>query len=254
MSSDAHDDNCEVLGLAIETSGDRGSVALGRGDRVLESRALGGPRRHAVEFVPMVAAICRAHAVTPGELGLILVSAGPGSFTGLRIGVTAARMIAMATGARLVGVPTLSAVAVNALEVLPPPRRLVVLLDAKRKHVFAAAFDLTEGRYVPVAEPAEAEPRAFLTAHVLEDATCAVMGEGVPLHRDAVESVIGSARTGPAWTILGESLNAPRAESVYRLGRALAASGVFVDRRAFVPTYIRPPEAEEKWLKRQRSV
>ena len=248
MSGELHEHESERCGLAIETSGHLGCVALGQGDRVLESRTLSGPRRHAVEFMPNVAAICQEHGVKPGDLGVVYVSVGPGSFTGLRIGVTAARTIAMATEARLVGVPTLSVVAANALDATPPPQRVVVLLDAKRKHVYAAAFDLTEERYVPVAEPVEAEPRTFLEAHFLSDASCAVLGEGVPPHREAIES----AAQASGWTILAESLNAPRAETVYKLGRVLAAAGAFVDRRDFVPTYVRPPEAEEKWLKRRQ--
>ena len=252
MSGESQQDIREACGLAIETSGHLGCVALGRGDRVLESRSLTGPRRPAVEFMPTVAAICRDHGVKPGDLGVVYVSKGPGSFTGLRIGVTAARTIAMATEARLVGVPTLSVVAANALGASPPPPRVVVLLDAKRKHVYAAAFDLTEGRYAPVADPVEAEPRAFLEAHYLADASCAVLGEGVPVHREAIEMAAGSVEQESGWKILDESLNAPRAETVYQLGRALAAAGAFVDRRAFVPTYVRPPEAEEKWLKRQQ--
>ena len=104
-----------VYGLAFETSGALGAVALGRGPDVLDVRQFSGPRRHAVEFLPTIDAICRSNAVTASQIERVYVSSGPGSFTGLRIGVTAARMISLANDARIVAVPTLEVIAQNAL-------------------------------------------------------------------------------------------------------------------------------------------
>lgn len=235
---------CVPLTLAIETSGAIGSVALGRGSEVLEVRRLSAPRRHAVEFLPAISSLCKAQGIGPNHLEVIAVSVGPGSFTGLRIGVTAARMIGLATSAKIVPVRTLDVIAQNALDLPAPPKRLAVLLDAKRKRVYASAFDLQEDRYVAVTTPSESDPAEFLAAHAIDDGDQAVLGEGVAYHLSAVE------RSG--WPILQEELNRPRAETVLRLGCASAAADQFVDRRQFVPTYIRPPEAEEKWNEKNK--
>ena len=228
-------------GLAFETSCAVGSVAIGRGAEVLETRTLTRPKAHAVEFLPTVKALCETHHVEPSSIQRVYVSAGPGSFTGLRIGVTAARMIALGVDARVVAVPTLEVIAQNALEIDPPPPRVAVVLDAKRNCVYTAAFVHHDGAYVPTCDAIEADPFAFLSA---QPDDCAVLGEGIAYHRAAIEK---SSRP-----ILPQSLYRPRAETVYRLGFERAERGEFSDRRNLVPTYIRPPEAEDVWERKQR--
>ena len=229
--------------LAFETSSAVGSVAIGHGAELLESRILTRPKAHAVEFLPTVKALCDAHHVEPTCIDRVFVSVGPGSFTGLRIGVTAARMIALGVDARIVAVPTLDVIAQNAVEADPPPSHVVVVLDAKRSRVYTAAFVLQGGAYLATGEAIEADPFEFLSA---QPDDCAVFGEGVLYHRPAIER---SNRR-----ILPESLYRPRAETVYRLGFARAERGEFSDQRALVPTYIRPPEAEEVWERKQSQV
>jgi len=233
-----------VYGLAFETSSALGGVALGRGDEVLEARELTGRRRHAVELLPAVDALCKAHAVDPSSVRRIFVSSGPGSFTGLRIGITAARMIGLASGTSLIAVPTLEVIAQNALEAQMPPNRVVVILDAKRGRVYTAAFVRRNDRYVAVTAPVETDPARFLARQGAQGGSCAVLGEGVLYHRAVVEA--------SGLEILPEAVYPPRAETVYRLGVSRASVGEFTDRRALVPTYVRPPEAEEKWAQREK--
>lgn len=228
--------------LAFETSGDLGSVALGRGDRILATRLLSGSRRHAVEFLPTIAALCRAHSVEPNAVRNIYVSIGPGSFTGLRIGITVARLLAFAQGARIVAVPTLEAIAQNAATLEKPPRRIVVMLDAKRNHVYAATFESHDGAYRPLCAPAEVEPLSYLESN---DRATAIMGKGAILHREALRTA--------GRLILSETLSAPNVETVYRIGLQRARRGLFVEPRKLVPLYVRLPEAEEKWRKRHES-
>ncbi len=227
--------------LAFETSSAVGSVAIGRGAEVLETRTLTRPKAHAVEFLPTIKALCEAHHVEPSSIRRVYVSAGPGSFTGLRIGVTTARMMALGVDARVVAAPTLEVIAQNALEIDPPPPRVAVVLDAKRNHVYTAAFVHRDGAYVPTCDAIEADPLDFLSAQPDDSA---VLGEGVLYHRTAIEK---SSRP-----ILPESLYRPRAETVFRLGWERAERGNFSDTRNLVPTYIRPPEAAEVWARKQR--
>ena len=228
--------------LAFETSGDLGSVALGRGDRILATRLLNGPRRHAVEFLPMVAALCDAHSVEPNAVRNIYLSIGPGSFTGLRIGMTVARLLAFSHGARIAAVPTLEAIAQNAAALDKPPQHVVVMLDAKRKHVYAATFELHDGAYRALCNPTEVEP---LSCRESNDRATAYMGKGATLYREAL-------RAAGEW-ILAETLSAPNVETVYRIGLQRARRGLFVEPRKLVPLYVRLPEAEEKWQKRHES-
>lgn len=227
--------------LAFETSSAIGSVALGRNGELLQAHTFTGSRKHAIEFLPTVADLCARHSVEPSAIRVIVVSSGPGSFTGLRIGITAARMLAMACDASIVSVPSLQVIAQNAATLPEPPERVAVLLDAKRQRVYAAVFSLHEGAYVPATDAAEWEPERFLKA---QDPTCAVMGEGVPYHRRAVEA--------SGLTVLPPSAYAPRAEVVLRMGAARARQRLFEDRHTLIPLYVRPPEAEEKRRQRER--
>lgn len=237
--------------LALETSSAMGEVALGMEHRVIAVHELSAPRRHAAEFIPALASLCREHNVTPAAIEAVFVSAGPGSFTGLRIGVTAARMLNLAGGCTLVPVATLEAIAQNARLPAPQldggrheaPERVVAMLDAKRGHVYAATFILSGDLYKPVAEPVEAEPFAYLRHEIESHGECAAIGEGVRYHETAV--VAAGAN------VLPQALDPPQVRTVYRLGCLRLAEFRTVDRRAFTPIYVRPPEAEEKWLRRQ---
>ncbi len=230
-----------AVSLAFETSSLFGSVALGRGTQLVEARPFSGPRRHAVEFLPTVAELCRTHGVAPADVRCVFVSIGPGSFTGLRIGVTAARAIALASGVRTVAVPTLEVIAQNATDAADPPERVAVLLDAKRRRVYAATFARKQGGYQPEMEPVEADPERFLAD---QGTACAVLGDGVDQHRAVVEA--------SGLRVLPDGLNTPRSQTVFRLGFARAERGQFTEARSLTPTYIRLPEAEERWAEKQQ--
>jgi tRNA threonylcarbamoyladenosine biosynthesis protein TsaB len=225
--------------LSIETSGRIGSVALGRGPDVREARTFSATLRHAVELLPTAAALCRAHRVAPAAIAGVYVSGGPGSFTGLRIGISFARGMALAAGSRLARIPTLEVIAQNALDLPQPPATLAVVLDAKRGNVFAAAFALENGRYVARAEPAERDPGAFFASL---PPRCPVLGEGLAYHGEAVERA--------SLAVLPEGLSRARAEVVYRLGHDRARRGDFDDPASLIPIYVRRPEAEEVWERR----
>ncbi len=228
--------------LAFETSSLHGSIALGRGRTVIATRPFSGPRRHATDFLPTIDATCRESAVSPGEVRRVFVSIGPGSFTGLRIGITAARILGLANGASVVGVPSLEVIAQNAATLEDPPPQVAVILDAKRRRVYAATFELCGNSYKPLAAACETDPAAFLGG---QPADCAVMGQGVLCHREVVEEI--------GLRVLPESLAHPRAEVAYRLGHARAEAGQTTPPRELAPLYIRPPEAEERWEKRHGS-
>jgi len=228
--------------LALETSGRLGSVALGRGDAVLEVAAFSAARRHAVELLPTVQRLCRKQGVRPEQIDEVYVSGGPGSFTGLRIGITFAKTVALDGHARVVRVPTLDAIAQNVLAVDEPPAHLAVVLDAKRGRVYAAAFELVASAapaYRRLTEPMEAVAADFL-AQIPSGG--AVIGEGIAYHHDAVD------RSG--LVVLPEEHHQAQAEVVYRLGRRRAATNQYDNPATLTPIYIRRPEAEEVYERR----
>ncbi len=229
--------------LALETSTAHVGVALGRGETVIEAWSDPKPSRHSTTLWPVAAGLCVKHGVKPAEIGLVFVSSGPGSFTGLRLGVTVARMMAFGGSARLVEVPTFDVVGQNARRAASPPERLAILLDAHRGHVFAATYRLRNGVYVEETAPAEFDPGAYVTDLGASRPVPVFLGEGATLYRTVVESA-GFAR-------LPSELDAPRVETVYRLGFERARRGEFIAPRDLVPRYLRAPDAEDKWARRQ---
>ena len=243
----------EAYVLALETSSLWGSAALGRAGEVLAELNLERPRKHASDLLPVIDRLCRDAGIEPAELREVYVSIGPGSFTGLRVGVTVARMLALAHGARVVAVPTLTVIAQNGLAADDPPDRLVVITDAKRRRVYAATFERqpdgyterqvdghtehqADGRikrqaesYVALTEPTEQDPAQLFAA---QPRPCAILGSGVNEHREAVAS--------SGLRVLPESLFRPHARTVYALGTKLAQQGNYTPARDLIPP-LRPP-------------
>ena len=224
--------------LAIETSSRTGSAALATEAQVAAAAQLAGQMRHAGELMPTVDTLLRKRGWPVDTLTDIFVSIGPGSFTGLRIGVTVARTLSWSIGARIVAVPTVDGLARNALAAKPVPANLAVVLDAKRAQVYAAAFELRSGTYEKVIDAHLAEPRAFLDRC---PQPLAVLGEGIPYHQEAIDE--------SGATVLDQNLWPPRAEHVYHAGMRLARAGQYTLGGELLPLYIRRPEAEEKWEK-----
>ncbi len=236
--------------LAIETTGRAGSLCVATGRTVRAAAALPGDAKHAGGLHATIDGLVRGQGWRPDELDEVYVSAGPGSFTGARIGVTVARTLAWATGARLVRVPSVDALSRNALRAEPPPEYVAVVLDAKRGQIFTALFAVRDGATCEkIIDAAMVEPATFLGRTVPErigavPGAVAVLGEGVDYHRTAIE--------GTGVRVLPRELWPGRAECVHAVGVEMAAAGRYCDPRDCVPIYVRIPEPEEKWLARQK--
>src|SRR5688500_17866096 len=124
--------------LALETSGRIGSVAAVVDGAVVAEEAFAHGLQNAAQILPIIDRLTRAQSWTPRNVDELYVSVGPGSFTGLRIAVTLAKTMAMATGVKLVAVPTVRLLAENA----PADANHVSIgLDAKRDQIFTARFE-----------------------------------------------------------------------------------------------------------------
>jgi len=225
----------ECVSAAIETSCRRGGVALGIGEELVEAATFPADRRHAVQLVARLDELLARHRLSAGDLDEVYVSIGPGSFTGLRVGVTVARTLAQAGGVRCVGVPTAEAVAENAADL--PGEHLAVVMDAKEGSVYAAVFGRRAGRWTP-AGPTRALPAGRLAAEVPKPIT--LIGEGLWHHR----------LVGEGLRVADESLWLPLAEGVWAVGRRLARARRFEDFHPLRPLYLRRPEAVRLWEKR----
>ena len=227
--------------LAIETSGRLGSVALldtesGEPGSVLEGATPEG-QRTAQSLLPTMQELLRQRGWRPGEIELVCVTTGPGSFTGLRIGIVTAKTFAYATGAKLVGVHTLAAIAQNVKQFCGDiiPRRLWTILDAQRQELFAAEFDLSR----PIVEQAEPTAQIVGIDDWLSRLTAGDAVAGPPLSKlhDRLPAEVAS---------LAPRLWQPTAASVELLAIQLFRLGAQVNPLELVPRYYRKSAAEEK--------
>jgi len=219
--------------LAIETSGRVGSIALADAGVIVAEEVFPHGLKHAAEIIPMIDRLCRSQGWGPKQLEHLYVSSGPGSFTGLRIGITLAKTLAFATGVKLVSVPTVRALAENAPADV---KHLVIVLDAKRDQIFTARFERMADGWVE-REPAHLDS---LTA-MLERSPRPVhlLGEGIPFHEKFLMKDAGVIIAPP-------ELWSARASTVLKIGTEMALRGDFANPELLTPVYIRKPEAQEK--------
>lgn len=223
--------------LAIETSTRQGSITLGLADQALESVELPEPKRHRLALMMAIDELFQRHGLAPANLGEVYVSIGPGSFTGLRIAVTTAKMLAMTLGVRLVAVPTVEVLAENV-----PPRavgaQLAVCLNTKADTAYTGCF-VSDGERWQLNGP----PRLMAMDQLLAQLPRPVLLLGEAL----AESIIGDRVER-----LPSGLAEPRSEHVFTIGRAMARRGLFTTGYDLLPLYARRPEAEEVWERNQK--
>ncbi len=124
--------------LMIETSTECCSVALADGTQILASRVNETPRQHAAQLVPYIQEVLKESGVSADALDAVAVSEGPGSYTGLRVGVSTAKGICFGAGVPLIGIDTLE---ILARQAEGRHDRIIAMLDARRMEVYAAPFD-----------------------------------------------------------------------------------------------------------------
>jgi tRNA threonylcarbamoyladenosine biosynthesis protein TsaB len=227
-----------MLVLGIETSTKQGGVAIIGADRVVCETVLNVEVTHSERLLPAVDRALDEARTTLEGLGGIAVSIGPGSFTGLRIGLSTAKGLAYATGLPLVGVPTLEAMA----WALPAARwQVCPVLDARKQEVYAALF-----RHEP-----EGLRRMMDDAAMAPEDLCRLirnptlfLGDGVDAYGALFRERLGERVLLPPLASRGA-----RPACVAELGRRRLLRGERDAPDTLVPRYLRPSEAE---LRRRR--
>lgn len=230
-----------MIVLGIETAGPHGSVALlepdAPGGAKVTQTVLTATRQLGAELAPTIQRMLRAAGLGPKRPpDLVAVDVGPGSYTGLRIGLAAAKGLAFAWGRPLLGIP-----AVDALEAQAPQKgRVVVAMDASRGQVYAASFLRTPDGLVR-----EQRPELFDPAILRQ----AIAGPAVVVG-DAAEQVADPDRG----VVAAPDVRWPTADTIARLAHARFAVGERQDALRLCPVYFHLSEAEETRRKRGMKV
>jgi len=230
----------QTLILAIETATRAGGVAVARGETLLEKISGDASISHSTNLLEMIDAALRKAGVLLADIELFAVASGPGSFTGLRIGLATAKAFAVHLRREVIGVSTLAAVAhASKLD-----GNIVALLPAGRGEVFAQRFIMREGIVAPVDEPQHLGPNAVREKYAAVEAL-QFAGDGVPLVKNSID---GSE------TISFASESPVLPPSIAVLGYREYQEGKAVSPESLQAVYVRASDAEinERWQKQQQ--
>ena len=221
--------------LAIETASPPGSIALLENDQFVCGSSLTSPRKTTQQFALLIQSLLENADWKPRDIETIATTIGPGSFTGLRIGVTAAKVFAYAVGCPTVGISTLEVIATQCPTSALP---IEAVIDAQRKQLFAARFQRIGNELTQV------QPTQILDGEswLMSRATDALLtGTGI-------QHYVGRLMDA---SIVDQKHWVPRAETLGRLAYVAAQRGETIDPLRLVPQYFRQSAAEEKFQSKQ---
>ena len=221
--------------LALETSAKAVSAAVSEDGKILCSGYQDTGLTHSRTLMPIVEHILKNTGLTVADMDAIAVAAGPGSFTGIRIGVSAAKGLAFAADKPAVGVSTLAAMARN---VAFCDGLVICAMDARRQQVYNALFEAKDGSLTRLTSD-----RAIALAELVEELKgdpqpMTVVGDGALLCHGFLTEAGIPCRLAPA------HLRMQNAMSVALAGEAMAAEGKLVSAQALEPVYLRPAQAD----------
>ncbi len=227
--------------LAIDTSTMLGGIAVMDELNLIAETRLNVKSTHSERLMTEIEHCLKQSSLKISDIDVFAVAIGPGSFTGLRIGLSTVKGLSYATGKPIVSVPTLDALALN----FPYSRYPVcTMLDARKKEVYAALFKWEDNGFTKLISEASVNPEEF-TRNVLLSADCDKIifaGEGAVIYKNKIIEVMGEKAVfaSPEKTV-------PSPANVASLGMKKALRGEFSEPVSLAPVYIRRSEAEVKW-------
>jgi tRNA threonylcarbamoyladenosine biosynthesis protein TsaB len=223
--------------LGIDTSTSCGSVGLMDDGEVISDYLLNIMVTHSERLLGAIELVLREARCPIGDIDGWAISLGPGSFTGLRIGVSTVKGLAFATGKPVAGVSTLD---VLASQIAPTSYLISPILDARKKEVYTAFYRYEEGSSLKRQSDYQAIRPEDLVIKIKEQTI--FLGDGVKTYGDFLLNSLPSLAIYPP-----APLHFPHGSMVAKLGFELLKKGEYLNLSTFAPFYIRPSEAEVKW-------
>ena len=246
--------NKEPIILAIETSSRTGSVAIGFGQKIAAEKSFSGFMKHSSEILPTIQSLLNQFDLTPDKIEHLYISYGPGSFTGLRIAVSLAKIMYLTNSLKIVAVDSLDVVAYNAIQAIKEYDsgrgddsaekivKIASVIDAKRSRFFTALYNIGRNGHDICLEKATDD--LIITSDELcqkasrEKDKVWLLGDGLLYYRQSFEK--------ENINIFDEKYWGPRAACVYNLGWEMAQKNMFSDPLELKPNYLYHPEIRVK--------
>ena len=229
--------------IGIESASLVASAAIWEDEKLLAEYTIDYKKTHSQTLLPMLEEICRMTECEMNSVDAVAVSAGPGSFTGLRIGAATAKGLGLALNIPLIAVPTLDAQAFGLFGVKD---LICPIMDARRGQVYTGIYRFDEEDRLTVIKPSCAADFEEIAEELkVLGGRVYFLGDGVPVFREKAVKLLGeNARFVPA------GQNRQRAALVASLGARMYAEGKTVSSGEFAPKYYRESQAER--VKRER--
>ncbi|HDX8590425.1 TPA: tRNA (adenosine(37)-N6)-threonylcarbamoyltransferase complex dimerization subunit type 1 TsaB [Aeromonas dhakensis] len=219
----------ELKILAVDTATEACSAALLVGEKVF-SRWEEAPRDHTRKILPMVQAVLDEAGVTLDELDAIAFGRGPGSFTGVRIGIGVAQGLALGAGVPLIGISTLAAMAQGAHR-LDGAERVLTAIDARMDEVYFGHYELIDGRIQLVGEEVVSGPAALVASRGTLPGSFTRVGTGFETYGETLAAL--------ADELVASQVRFPAAEDMLPLARSAWLAGEAVAVEQATPIYLR---------------
>ncbi|MFQ2286056.1 tRNA (adenosine(37)-N6)-threonylcarbamoyltransferase complex dimerization subunit type 1 TsaB [Aeromonas dhakensis] len=219
----------ELKILAVDTATEACSAALLVGEKVF-SRWEEAPRDHTRKILPMVQAVLDEAGVTLDELDAIAFGRGPGSFTGVRIGIGVAQGLALGAGVPLIGISTLAAMAQGAHR-LDGAERVLTAIDARMDEVYFGHYELIDGRIQLVGEEVVSGPAALVASRGMLPGSFTRVGTGFETYGETLAAL--------ADELVASQVRFPAAEDMLPLARSAWLAGEAVAVELATPVYLR---------------
>ncbi|MCJ7975815.1 tRNA (adenosine(37)-N6)-threonylcarbamoyltransferase complex dimerization subunit type 1 TsaB [Aeromonas veronii] len=219
----------ELKILAVDTATEACSAALLVGDKLF-SRWEEAPRDHTRKILPMVQAVLEDAGISLSDLDAIAFGRGPGSFTGVRIGISVAQGLAFGAGVPLIGISTLAAMAQGAYR-LDGAEQMLTAIDARMNEVYFGRYELIDGRMQLVGDEVVSEPAALVDVRGKLAGPVTCVGTGFETY--------GETLSGLADELAVSQVRFPAAEDMLPLARAAWLTGEAVPVEQATPVYLR---------------
>lgn len=219
----------ELKILAVDTATEACSAALLVGEQVF-SRWEEAPRDHTRKILPMVQAVLDDAGITLDELDAIAFGRGPGSFTGVRIGIGVAQGLAFGAGVPLIGISTLAAMAQGAHR-LDGAEQVLTAIDARMNEVYFGRYELIDGRMQLVGDEVVSDPAALVDVRGKLAGPVTCVGTGFETY--------GEILSGLADELAVSQVRFPAAEDMLPLARSAWLAGEAVAVEQATPVYLR---------------
>jgi len=221
--------------LGIETATMTGGLALMNDGKLISEYTLNMKTTHSSRLMPALDWMLKDAMLDKKQINGIAISIGPGSFTGLRIGLATAKGLVMALEIPMVGVPTLDALAHN---VPYPAHQVCAILDARKKEVYSAFYRHENNIFVRKSDYQVISPNELIK-HIQEKTI--FIGDAIDIYGDLLQEKLGELAL-----FVPSAQRLPRASVIANIGLAKLKAGEYLDLASSEPIYIRPSDAEIK--------